>query len=89
MRVSLFVPCFVAQFAPEGYRSKSLTCVANNREIDVSAWIKAMRERHSLVINGGYGKIKGVTFRVSNMGDETEETIAGVLEAITDTLPAG
>ncbi len=75
-------------FAPEGYRSKSLTCVANNREVDVSAWIKAMREKHRLVINGGYGKVKGVTFRISNMGDETEERIAAMLEAITDTLPA-
>jgi aspartate aminotransferase-like enzyme len=75
-------------FAAEGYRSKSLTCVANNRDIDVSAWIKAMREKHSLVINGGYGKIKGLTFRISNMGDETDASIASMLEAITDTLPA-
>ncbi len=74
-------------FAPEGYRSKSLTCVANNRDIDVSAWIKAMREKHSLVINGGYGKIKNITFRISNMGDETDTSIASMLEAISDTLP--
>ena len=74
-------------FAPEGYRSKSLTCVANNREVDVAAWIKAMKEKHSLVINGGYGKIKGTTFRISNMGDESEESIASMLAAITDTLP--
>ena len=76
-------------FAPEGYRSKSLTCVANNKDIDVSAWIKAMKEKHSLTINGGYGKIKGTTFRISNMGDETEETIAAMLDSISDTLPVG
>lgn len=76
-----------AHFAPEGYRSKSLTCVANNRDIDVPGWIRAMREKHSLVINGGYGKIKGSTFRISNMGDETEASIAAMLDAITDTLP--
>lgn len=74
-------------FAPEGYRSQSLTCVANNKEVDLAAWIKAMKAKHSLMINGGYGKIKGLTFRISNMGDETEETIAQMLEAITDTLP--
>jgi aspartate aminotransferase-like enzyme len=27
------------------------------------------------LIDGGYGKIKGTTFRVSNMGDETEPTM--------------
>ena len=73
-------------FAPEGYRSKSLTCVANNREIDVAAWIKRMRDKHSLIINGGYGKIKGSTFRISNMGDESVDSINQMLEAITDTL---
>ena len=74
-------------FAPEGYRSKSLTCVANNLNIDVPAWISSMREKHSLIINGGYGKIKGTTFRISNMGDETKESISSMLDAITDTLP--
>ena len=73
-------------FAPEGFRSKSLTCVANNREIDVAAWIKRMRDKHSLIINGGYGKIKGTTFRISNMGDESVDSITQMLEAITDTL---
>ena len=74
-------------FAPEGYRSKTLTCVLNNREIDVPGWIRSMREKHSLVINGGYGKIKGKTFRISNMGDETEESISAMLEVLSDTLP--
>jgi aspartate aminotransferase-like enzyme len=39
-----------------------------------------------MVIDGGYGKLKGKTFRISNMGDETEETIRGLLEALDDTL---
>ena len=73
-------------FAPEGYRSLSLTCVKNNRDIDIAAWIKRLREKHSFVIDGGYGKIKGKTFRISNMGDETRETMAGLLSALDDTL---
>ena len=60
--------------------------MANNREIDVAAWIKRMRDKHSLIINGGYGKIKGTTFRISNMGDESVDSINQMLEAITDTL---
>ena len=75
-----------AFFAPDGYRSLSLTCVANNREIDVAAWIKRLREKHRFVIDGGYGKIKGKTFRISNMGDETPDSIATLLAALDDTM---
>ena len=74
-------------FAPEGYRSKSLTCVANNRGIDVAALLKNLKDRHGFIIDGGYGKIKGTTFRLSNMGDETKETIAELLAALDDSLP--
>jgi aspartate aminotransferase-like enzyme len=74
-------------FAPEGFRSKSLTCVANNRNIDVPALLKNLKERHDIVLDGGYGKLKGKTFRISNMGDETRETIAELLAALDDSLP--
>lgn len=73
-------------FAPEAYRSKSLTAVKNNREIDLPAWIKRTKTRHSFVFDGGYGKIKGLTFRISNMGDETPESIQAVLDGLSDTL---
>ena len=74
-------------FAAEGNRSLSLTCVKNNRDVDVAEWIKRLREKYSCVIDGGYGKIKGKTFRISNMGDETEETITKLLSWLDDTLP--
>ena len=45
-----------------------------------------MREYHRKQLDGGYGKIKGKTFRLSNMGDETEETIEGLLAALDDSL---
>lgn len=73
-------------FAPEGYRSKSLTCVKNNREIDVAALNAKLKECHHAVIDGGYGKLKGKTFRISNMGDETEETITELLGWLDDCL---
>jgi aspartate aminotransferase-like enzyme len=75
-------------FAPEGYRSKALTCVKNNREIDLPALIALLRERHRITIDGGYGKIKGKTFRISNMGDETEASIGVLLAALDDCLGA-
>jgi len=69
-------------FAPEGYRSKSLTCVKNNRDIDVAGMIQKLKERHHCVIDGGYGKLKGKTFRISNMGDETEATMNQLIGAL-------
>jgi aspartate aminotransferase-like enzyme len=74
-------------FAPEGFRSKSLTCVANNRNTDVPAMLKNLKERHDIVLDGGYGKLKGKTFRISNMGDETRETMTELLAALDDSLP--
>ncbi|MGI8605490.1 MAG: pyridoxal-phosphate-dependent aminotransferase family protein [Verrucomicrobiales bacterium] len=75
-----------AFFAPEGFRSPSLTCVANNRAIDVSKFTSILRKEHRIAIDGGYGKIKGKTFRVSNMGDETRESMSAVLAAMDDAL---
>ncbi len=73
-------------FAQKGYRSVTLTCVKNNREIDVAAFAKRVRDEHGFQIDGGYGKIKGKTFRISNMGDETVETMQPLLEALSATL---
>src|SRR6266513_2344645 len=73
-------------FAEEGFRSKTLTCVKNNREIDVLKLAKKLREKHHLVIDPGYGKIRGKTFRLSNMGDETEETVGHLLSCLDDVL---
>lgn len=73
-------------FAEDGYRSKTLTCVKNSRGIDVPKLARDLREKHHLVIDPGYGKIKGQTFRLSNMGDETEETVAHLLACLDDCL---
>jgi aspartate aminotransferase-like enzyme len=73
-------------FAEEGFRSKTLTCVANNKNIDVLAFAKKLREKHHLVIDPGYGKLRGKTFRLSNMGDETEETVSHLLSCIDSIL---
>jgi aspartate aminotransferase-like enzyme len=73
-------------FAGEGYRSKTLTCVKNNRGVDVLALAKRLREKHHIVIDPGYGKLRGKTFRLSNMGDETEETVAHLLASLDDIL---
>jgi aspartate aminotransferase-like enzyme len=47
-----------------------------------------MKSRHNMIIDGGYGKLKGKTFRLSNMGDETPATIAELIAALDDSLAA-
>jgi len=74
-------------FAPEGYRSRTLTCVANNKGIDVAQLVANLKSRHDILIDGGYGKLKDKTFRLSNMGDETVETITALIAALDDSLP--
>jgi len=73
-------------FAEDGFRSKTLTCVANNKGIDVLDFARRLREKHHLVIDPGYGKLRGKTFRLSNMGDETEETVSHLLNCLDDCL---
>ena len=73
-------------FAEEGFRSKTLTCVANNKNIDVVDLAKRLREKHHLIIDPGYGKLRGKTFRLSNMGNETDETVSHLLACLDDCL---
>jgi aspartate aminotransferase-like enzyme len=73
-------------FAEDGFRSKTLTCVKNNRDLDVAKLARDLREKHHLVIDPGYGKLKGQTFRFSNMGDETEETVQHLLDCLDNCI---
>lgn len=73
-------------FPESGYESISLTCIRNSRNLDLPAVNKALREKHGFLIDGGYGKLKGQTFRISNMGDETEETMGALLRALDDVI---
>jgi len=73
-------------FPGAAYSSPSLTCVKNTPGIDVAKLIAWLKENHQCIIDGGYGKIKGTTFRISNMGDETEETIGQLLGWLDEGL---
>ena len=53
----------------------TLCCINNGarpggRIVDVAKLQKLVKDQ-GFLIDGGYGKIKGTTFRISNMGDET------------------
>jgi aspartate aminotransferase-like enzyme len=73
-------------FAPTGNQSVSLTCFKKPDDFDQAAFIKNLKAKHGYVINGGYGKIKGLTFRISNMGDETAATLQALVGAMDDVL---
>ena len=73
-------------FPKEGYGSVTLNCFSNTLNIDLPALNKTLKSKHHFVIDGGYGKLKGKAFRISNMGDETDETIGELLKALDSTL---
>ena len=50
------------------------------------AFIKTLKSKHGFIINGGYGKIKGLTFRISNMGNENTATMRELIDAMDDVL---
>ena len=75
-------------FAPEGRRSFALTCFKTPEGFDLSGFIKNLKTKHNFLINGGYGKIKGTTFRISNMGNETVATMQELIDAMDDVLGA-
>ena len=77
-------------FPEAGYESKTLTCVNNGaksggREIEVAKLQGLMKER-GILIDGGYGKLKGKTFRLSSMGDETKETMESLFALLDESL---
>ncbi|MBN1857701.1 alanine--glyoxylate aminotransferase family protein [Candidatus Bipolaricaulota bacterium] len=69
-------------YPEEGYWSKTLTCVKNTREVDVSGMIAALIEKYGVRISNGYGAIKGKTFRIAHMGDTQIDEIEGLLRVI-------
>jgi aspartate aminotransferase-like enzyme len=77
-------------FPEKGFESLTLTCVSNGarpggRTVDVPKLQKLVKDQ-GFLIDGGYGKIKGTTFRISNMGDETEATMKQLYAALDNGM---
>jgi aspartate aminotransferase-like enzyme len=77
-------------FPEPGFESITLTCVNNGakpggRVVDVPKLQKLVKDQ-GFLIDGGYGKIKGTTFRISNMGDETEASMTPLLAALDQAV---
>ncbi|HXT39187.1 MAG TPA: aminotransferase class V-fold PLP-dependent enzyme, partial [Candidatus Angelobacter sp.] len=77
-------------FPEKDFESVTLTCVNNGakpggRAVDVAKLQKLVKDQ-GFLIDGGYGKIKGTTFRISNMGDETETTMNQLYAAMDSAM---
>ena len=73
-----------------GFESKTLVCVNNgakpgSRVIDVAKFQKFIKD-NGILIDGGYGKIKGTTFRISNMGDETVASMTALIAILDQAI---
>lgn len=76
-------------FPETGYEALSLCCVSNeNGRLKISAMNKYLRENCNAQMDQGYGKIKGKTFRINNMGNETEATIREYLGMLDEAIEA-
>jgi len=72
-------------YAPEGYRSQTVTTIKNERGIKVSDLNAFLKER-DMRIAGGYGPIKEKTFRIAHMGEIQMADIEKLFEAMEEYL---
>lgn len=73
----------LALYAPEGFRSKTVTTVDNQLGLDVKA-LNAHLQQQGMRIANGYGPLKDKTFRIGHMGElglvDVEELLAAIEE---------
>ncbi len=72
-------------FAQPGYESATLTCFQNAAQLDLIALVEKMKTRDYL-ISGGYGDLKGQTFRLAHMGDLQMDDIEDVLNVMDEVI---
>ncbi|OGO10584.1 MAG: hypothetical protein A2Y93_02375 [Chloroflexi bacterium RBG_13_68_17] len=88
-RVQAWTQERLSLFAAEGYRSKTVTAIANTRELDINN-LNAYLARHGMVIANGYGPLKNHTFRIGHLGEtqlDDVERLLGHIDAFLDGQP--
>lgn len=74
-----------SMYAEEGYRSQTVSCITNTREVDISALNKFLGEREMRISNG-YGDLKNKTFRIAHMGEIHMTDVETLLAAMDEYL---
>ncbi|HKY55818.1 MAG TPA: alanine--glyoxylate aminotransferase family protein, partial [Anaerolineales bacterium] len=64
----------LSMYAPEGFRSQTVTTIKNDRGINVSELNTFLKQREMRIANG-YGKLKDKTFRIAHMGETQMDDI--------------
>jgi len=75
----------LALFAPEGYRSKTVTAIDNQLKIDVND-LNSFLKQDDMRIANGYGQFKSRTFRIGHMGELNLTDVNELLTAIDQYL---
>ncbi|HNQ61230.1 MAG TPA: alanine--glyoxylate aminotransferase family protein [Bacteroidia bacterium] len=76
---------FFKTFPMPGFESMTVTCIENNRNINISQLNNSLAEKGMLISNG-YGDLKDKTFRIAHMGELTIEDMIEVTGAIEEIL---
>ena len=71
--------------APEGFRSPTVTCVRLPPPLGGPAVARGLRKR-GFSVAAGYGRLKETSFRIGHMGEQTLETLEGLLTACDKVL---
>ena len=74
-----------ALFPEEAYASNTVTCIDNNKDIDVAALCNDLKAR-GYEISNGYGDLKGKTFRIAHMADMQMSDMEDLIANINDIL---
>ncbi len=72
-------------YAPEGYRSQTVTTVKNDRGIDIADLNTFLKELGMRIANG-YGPLKNKTFRIAHMGETRLEDLEELFAAMEEYL---
>src|SRR5258708_39071530 len=77
-------------FPEKGFESITLTCVSNGarpggRTVDVAKLQKLPKDQ-GFLIDGGYGKIKGTTFPLSHLRNETQATLSPLYPVLDNAM---
>lgn len=75
----------LSMYAPEGYRSQTVTTVKNERGIDISDLNSFLKQRGMRIANG-YGPLKNKTFRIAHMGEIQMEDLEALFAAMEEYL---
>jgi aspartate aminotransferase-like enzyme len=72
-------------YAPEGYRSQTVTTINNDLEYDFSGLNKFLIDNGTRITNG-YGSLKNRTFRIGHMGETTLEDCENLFDLMDNFI---